>query len=52
MPPDQASLWLRMDGSIMMACSTFEDWFGFSAKEMQGMSLSNLTVTGAKQLEQ
>jgi hypothetical protein len=51
-PIDRAALWLRMDGCVVLACSTFEDWLGYSAKEVQGISVANLVTGGLKEMHQ
>jgi hypothetical protein len=51
-PTDQASLWIRPDGTILLACSTFEDWFGYGAKELQSMTIYNLVMDRAAQLRE
>ena len=52
LPLDEASVWIRTDGVVILACSTFEDWFGFGSKEVQGQSLLNFVADGATNLEQ
>jgi hypothetical protein len=51
-PSDHATVWSRMDGSILMACPTFENWFGYSAKEAQGLPLASIIARGFDELQE
>jgi hypothetical protein len=37
---------------VILACSQFEDWFGWSGKDVQGQSLFNFVASGSKPLQQ
>jgi hypothetical protein len=47
---DSASLWLSMDGTITYACSTFEDWFGYSCAGIINHHISALVSSGLNKL--
>jgi PAS domain S-box-containing protein len=50
-PADEATIWVKEDGTVKLICSTFEDWFGYSSKELFGTPLANLIVSQAKELQ-
>jgi hypothetical protein len=49
--PSEAKIWARMDNNVMLACPTYEDWFGFTVKDAQEMPLSSLVINGLPKLQ-
>jgi hypothetical protein len=51
-PPDQATVWVRMDGTVLLACSNFEDWTGFTTRDIQGISFLSMVAAGAPVMQE
>jgi hypothetical protein len=47
-----ASVWLRMDGTVMYTCSTFEDMLAYSGKDLLGTQFTNLAINGSRTLQE
>jgi hypothetical protein len=48
----KAYVWVMLDGTVLSVCHTFEDWFGFVAKELQGTLASSVVVKQSKLIEE
>jgi hypothetical protein len=47
-----ASVWLRMNGTVILASPRFNDCFGFKTKEVDGTPFLTLAVSNGKKLQE